>query len=66
VAETVRVRLYWDDGTIETARAPIDAEARIIVRTAKDGSHRHFEVTDDLDAEGYRIAIKVLDEPPAS
>jgi hypothetical protein len=59
MAETIRVRLYWDDGTIETARAPIDAEATIIVRTAKDGSHRHFEVTDDMDAEGYRIALEL-------
>jgi hypothetical protein len=62
MAETVRVRLYWDDGTIETARAPIDAEARIIIRTAKDGSHRHFEVTDDVDAEGYRIALEVRED----
>jgi hypothetical protein len=62
MAETVRVRIYWDDGTIETARAPIDAEARIVARTAKDGSHRHFEVTDDVDAEGYRIALEVPPE----
>lgn len=56
MAERLRVRLYWDDGTVETAHQPIDAEVTTIIRTAKDGTHRHFEVTDDLDADGYIIA----------
>jgi hypothetical protein len=56
MADAVRVRLYWDDGTIETAQQPINADVRVIIRTAKDGTHRHFEVTEDLDAEGYVIA----------
>jgi hypothetical protein len=63
MTDTVRVRLYWDDGTVETAHQPIDAEVRVIVRTAKDGTHRHFEVTDDVDADGYVIALEVSDEP---
>jgi hypothetical protein len=62
MAEGVRVRLYWDDGTVETTRMPIDAQVRMIVRQAKDGSHRHFEVTDEIDAEGYVIAIELSDE----
>ena len=52
MAEPRRVRLYWDDGPVETPRAPIDAEVWMIVRQAKDGTHRHFELTDDLDADG--------------
>jgi hypothetical protein len=63
MAEGVRVRLYWEDGTVETAHAPIDATVREIVRTAKDGTHRHFEVTDDIDADGYVIALELPDEP---
>ena len=62
MAEALRVRLYWDDGTVETTRVPIDAEVKMIVRQAKDGTHRHFEVTDDLDADGYVVAIELSDE----
>jgi hypothetical protein len=62
VAEALRVRLYWDDGTVETTRVPIDAAVKMIVRQAKDGTHRHFEVTDDIDADGYVIAIELSDE----
>ena len=47
---------------METARAPIDADVRLIVRRGKDGSHHHFEVTDDVDVEGYIIALEVTDE----
>jgi hypothetical protein len=57
-----RVRLYWDDGTVETAHEPIAAEVKVIVRLAKDGTHRHFEVTDDVDADGYVIAIELADD----
>jgi hypothetical protein len=56
VTDTVRVRLYWDDGTVETAHRPIDAAVTVIVRLAKDGTHSHFEVTDEVDADGYVIA----------
>jgi hypothetical protein len=28
-----------------------------------DRSHRHFEVTDDIDADGYVIALELPDEP---
>ena len=63
MADGVRVRLYWDDGTVETPRQPIDAEVKMIVRQAKDGTHRHFELTDDIDVDGYVIAIEVSDEP---
>ena len=63
MAEGRRVRLYWDDGTVETARQPIDGTVKAIVRQAKDGTHRHFEVTDDLDADGYVIARELPDEP---
>jgi hypothetical protein len=62
VADAVRVRLYWDDGTVETTRMPIEAEVKMIVRQAKDGSHRHFEVTDEIDADGYVIAIELSDD----
>ena len=62
MADTLRVRLYWEDGTVETAHQPIDAEVRVIVRTAKDGTHRHFEVPDDLDGDGYVIALEMPDE----
>ena len=62
MAEPRRVRLYWDDGTVETTRVPIDAEVKMIVRQAKDGTHRHFEVTDEIDADGYVIAIELSDE----
>jgi CMP-2-keto-3-deoxyoctulosonic acid synthetase len=57
--EERRVRLYWDDGTVETAHEPIGAEVKVIVRLAKDGTHRHFEVTDDVDVDGYVIAIEL-------
>jgi hypothetical protein len=59
VADTVRVRLYWDDGRIEEARQPIDAEATMIVRLGKDGTHHHFELTEDVDADGFVVAIEV-------
>ena len=62
MADAVRVRLYWDDGTVETAHEPIDAEVTTIVRLAKDGTHRHFEVTEDLDADGYVIALELPDD----
>jgi hypothetical protein len=59
MAETVRVRLYWDDGTVETASHPIETGVTMIIRQAKDGTHRHFEVTEDVDADGYVIAIEL-------
>jgi hypothetical protein len=59
MANTVRVRFYWDDGLVEEARHPIDAEAKMIIRLAADGTHRHFELTDDLDADGFVIAREV-------
>jgi hypothetical protein len=59
MADAVRVRLYWDDGTVETPREPIDEGVAVIVRLAKDGTHRHFEVTEDLDADGYVIALEL-------
>jgi hypothetical protein len=62
VAEALRVRLYWDDGTVEATRVPIDTTVKMIVRQAKDGTHRHFEVTDEIDADGYVIAIELSDE----
>jgi hypothetical protein len=43
---------------VETAHEPIDAGVTVIIRQAKDGTHRH-EVTDDLDADGYVIAPRV-------
>ena len=62
MAEGRRVRLYWDDGTIETAHGPIDPEVTVIIRTAKDGTHRHFEVTENIDADGYVIALELPDD----
>jgi hypothetical protein len=62
MTDAVRVRLYWDDGTVETAHAPIDPGVRVIIRLAKDGTHRHFEVTDDIDADGYVIALELPDD----
>ena len=62
MADGVRVRLYWDDGTVETAPEPIGTDVQVIVRLAKDGTHRHFEVTDDVDADGYVIAIELADD----
>jgi hypothetical protein len=59
MADTLRVRLYWDDGRIEEARQPIDAETTMIIRLAADGTHRHFELTGDVDADGFVIAIEV-------
>ena len=44
MAKGVRVRLYWQGGTVETAHAPIDPGVRVIIHTAKEGTHRHFEV----------------------
>jgi hypothetical protein len=60
--EALRVRLYWEDGTVETARQPIETGVTMIVRQAKDGTHRHFEVTDDRDGDGYVIALELPDE----
>jgi hypothetical protein len=48
---------------VETPREPIDAAVTVIIRQAKDGTHRHFELTDDIDAEGYVIALELPDEP---
>ena len=59
MADTVRVRLYWDDGRVEEARQPIDAETTMIIRLARDGTHHHFEITDDIDAEGFVVAVEV-------
>jgi hypothetical protein len=63
MADAMRVRLYWDDGTVETPHAPIDTGVKAIVRLAKDGTHRHFEVTEDLDPDGYVITLELPDEP---
>jgi hypothetical protein len=63
MADALRVRLYWEDGTVETPRQPIDAGVAVIVRLAKDGTHRHFEVTDDIDADGYVIALELPVDP---
>jgi hypothetical protein len=38
----------------------------MIVRQAKDGTHRHFEITEDRDADGYVIALEVPDDTSAS
>jgi hypothetical protein len=62
MADAVRVRLYWDDGTVETAHEPIDASVTTIIRLAKDGTHRHFDVTGDFDADGYVIALELPDD----
>jgi hypothetical protein len=62
MADAVRVRLYWEDGTVETPREPIDPGVTMIVREAKDGTHRHFEVTDDIDSDGYVIALEMSDD----
>jgi hypothetical protein len=35
--ERICVRLYWDDGTVETPREPIDARATVIIRQRKHG-----------------------------
>lgn len=51
------------DGTVETAHEPIGAEVTMIVLTAKDGTQRHFEVTDDLDDDGYVIALELPRNP---
>lgn len=59
MAEARRVRLYWDDGRVETPHQPIDPAVTMIIRQAKDGTHRHFEVTDDLDGDGYVIALEL-------
>ena len=48
---------------METAHQPIDAQVTAIIRQAKNGTHRHFEVTEDLDADGYVIALELPDEP---
>ena len=63
MADALRVRLYWEDGTVETPRQPIDAGVTVIIRQAKDGTHRHFEVTENIDADGYVIALELPDEP---
>jgi hypothetical protein len=57
--EAKRVRLYWDDGRVEEARAPIAADVTMIIRLAADGTHHHFELTDDIDADGCVVAIEV-------
>jgi hypothetical protein len=62
MAEARNVRLYWDDGTVETPHKPIDAGVAMVIRQAKDGTHRHFVVTDDIDADGYIIARELLEE----
>ena len=47
---------------METPHQPVDAGVTMIIRQAKDGSHRHFEVTDDIDADGYVIALELPDD----
>jgi hypothetical protein len=37
MSEPPRIRLYWDDGTVETAHQPIEAGVTLIVR---DRLHR--------------------------
>jgi len=59
MASTVRVRLYWDNGDVEQARVPIDKDVRMIIRLAADGTRHHFEITDDVDADGFVIAREV-------
>jgi len=45
MTDTMRVRLRWDDGCVEKARQPIDAETTMIIRLGADGTRHQFEVT---------------------
>ena len=58
-----RVRLYWDDGTVETPRQPIDAGVTMFVRQAKDGTHSHIarELPDDR-----RLSLRSASDKPSS
>jgi len=31
----------------------------MIIRLGRDGTHHHFEVTEDVDADGFVVAIEV-------
>lgn len=59
MAGTVRVRLHWSDGRVETVREPIDTQATTLVRTSSDRCSHYFEVTKEIDREGFVIAREV-------
>ena len=54
-------------GTVETPREPIDARVTVIIRQRKHGTQRHFEMTNDLDPDGWQhVARELLDDPLTS
>jgi hypothetical protein len=52
---TVRVRLRWSDGRIETLPKEIDATATVINRQNARGLWHSFRESDEIDGEGYVI-----------
>jgi hypothetical protein len=52
---TVRVRLRWADGRIETLPKEIDATATAINRKDARGLWCSFRDSDEIDGEGYVI-----------
>ena len=52
---TVRVRLRWSDGRIETLPKEIDPTATVINRQDADGLWTSFRDSNEIDGEGYLI-----------
>lgn len=49
------VRLYWLDGRVEELKHEVAAGTTLIVRSRRDGGHRHFTFTEEFDDEGFAI-----------
>ena len=54
MAETMRVRLYWQNGRVEELKGEIDVGTTHIVRPSASGN-RHFTTTEETDDEGFAI-----------
>ena len=54
MSDTMRVRLYWQDGRVEELKKAVDASTTHVVRQSEDGLH-HFIFAEEIDDEGFAI-----------
>jgi len=59
--DTVRVRLRWRDGRIDTWPDAVDATADVVQILGRDGRYHGFVDSGEIDDEGFVL----LDEEPA-
>jgi hypothetical protein len=58
--DTIRVRLRWRDGRLDTWPDAVDATADVVQIFGPDGRYHGFVASGEIDEEGFVI----LDEEP--